>query len=157
VASASWDWCFVSHLSLLLWGDASRLSSQTNTCLFCTLCPHSCAPGKYFPVGHPSRNCSGPSTLNLGVLWRSASGKDVATCWYECPINPIKSWVGMSHLWSAHAQYMCIIMVSSWKPYENFLTFSHKKSNTRVHSASFGSSSSKGWKSAYDAGWVSTI
>uniref|UniRef100_A0A0E0AX42 non-specific serine/threonine protein kinase n=1 Tax=Oryza glumipatula TaxID=40148 RepID=A0A0E0AX42_9ORYZ len=26
-------------------------SSQTNTCLFCTLCPHSCAPGKNFPVG----------------------------------------------------------------------------------------------------------
>ena len=40
-----------------------------------TLCAHSCAPRKNFPVGHPSQNCSRPSTLNLGVLWRSASGK----------------------------------------------------------------------------------
>ena len=52
-----------------------RLPSQTNTCIFCTLCPHSCAPGNNFPVGHLSPNCSGPSTINLGVLWRPASGK----------------------------------------------------------------------------------
>jgi len=38
-------------------------SPQTNTSLFCTLCPHSCAPKKYFSVGHPSLNCSRPSTL----------------------------------------------------------------------------------------------
>ena len=63
---------------------------QTNTSLFCTLCPHSCAPGKYFPVSHPSLNFSRPSTLNFRVLWRWASGKEVATCWYESPINPIK-------------------------------------------------------------------
>ena len=50
-----------------------RLPSQTNTSLFCTLCPHSCAPGKNFPVDHPSPNFSGPSTFNLGVLWRLAS------------------------------------------------------------------------------------
>ena len=62
--------CFLGH----------RLSSQTNTSLFCTLCPHSCAPGKNFPVGHPSPNFSGPSTLNFGVFSRSASGKEVATC-----------------------------------------------------------------------------
>jgi ferredoxin-like protein FixX len=31
-----------------------RISPQTNTCLSCALCPHSCAPGKDFPVGHPS-------------------------------------------------------------------------------------------------------
>jgi hypothetical protein len=43
---------------------------QTNTSLFCTLCPHSCAPGNYFPVGHPSLNCSRPSTLNFRVLSR---------------------------------------------------------------------------------------
>jgi hypothetical protein len=30
-----------------------RISPQTNTCLFCALCPHSCAPGKDFSVGHP--------------------------------------------------------------------------------------------------------
>ena len=42
--------------------------SQTNICLFCTLCPHSCTLRKNFPVGHISSNCSGPSTLNLGVL-----------------------------------------------------------------------------------------
>jgi hypothetical protein len=30
-----------------------RISPQTNTCLSCALCPHSCAPGKDFPVGHP--------------------------------------------------------------------------------------------------------
>ena len=70
------------------------MSSQTNTSLFCTLCPHSCAPGKNFPVSHPSPNFSRPSTLNLGVLWRPASGKEVATCWYEYPINPIKPWPG---------------------------------------------------------------
>jgi hypothetical protein len=29
------------------------LSPQTNTGLLCTLCPHSCAPEKNFPVGHP--------------------------------------------------------------------------------------------------------
>ena len=53
-----------------------RPLSQTNTSLFCTLCPHSCAPGKsFFPVGHPSRNCSRPSTLNLGVLLRLDSRK----------------------------------------------------------------------------------
>ena len=46
------------------------VATQTNTSLFCALCPHSCAPGKDFPVGHPSSNCSGPSTLNLGVLFR---------------------------------------------------------------------------------------
>jgi hypothetical protein len=67
---------------------------QTNTSLFCTLCPHSCAPGKYFPVGHPSLNCSRPSTLNFRVLWRWASEKEVATCWYESLINPIKPWAG---------------------------------------------------------------
>ena len=32
----------------------SRLSSHTNTSLFCTLFPHSCAHGINFPVGHPS-------------------------------------------------------------------------------------------------------
>jgi hypothetical protein len=42
----------------------SRLAPQTNTSLFCALCPHSCAPGKYFPVGHPSSNRSRPITLN---------------------------------------------------------------------------------------------
>jgi hypothetical protein len=68
-----------------------RLPSQTNTSLFCAFCPHSCAPGKNFPVGHPSPNFSESSTLNLGVLSRSASGKEVATYWYEYPINHIKS------------------------------------------------------------------
>jgi hypothetical protein len=43
----------------------SRLAPQTNTSLFCALCPHSCAPEKDFPVGHPSSNRSSPSTLNL--------------------------------------------------------------------------------------------
>ena len=73
-----------------------RLSSQTNTSLFCALCPHSCAPRKNFSVCHPSPYFSGPSTLNLGVLWRSASEKEVATYWYEYPINPIKPWAGVS-------------------------------------------------------------
>jgi hypothetical protein len=41
------------------------LAPQTNTSLFCALCPHSCALGKDFPVGHPSSNRSRPSTLNL--------------------------------------------------------------------------------------------
>jgi hypothetical protein len=43
----------------------SRLSPQTNTSLFCALCPHSCAPGINFLVGHPSSNRSRSSTLNL--------------------------------------------------------------------------------------------
>jgi hypothetical protein len=52
--------CYAWQLSRI-----SRLSPQTNTSLFCALCPHSCAPGINFPVGHPSSNCSRPSTLNL--------------------------------------------------------------------------------------------
>ena len=46
----------------------SRLSPQTNTSLSCALCPHSCALGKNFPVGHPSINYFGTSTLNPEVL-----------------------------------------------------------------------------------------
>ena len=42
-----------------------RLPSQTNTCLFCTFCPHSCAPGKNFPVGHPSQIAPGQARLTL--------------------------------------------------------------------------------------------
>jgi hypothetical protein len=42
-----------------------RLAPQINTSLFCTLYPHSCAPGNNFPVGHPSSNRSRPSMLNL--------------------------------------------------------------------------------------------
>ena len=64
-----------------------RLPSQTNTSLFYVLCPHSCAPGRTSrSVTHRPR----PSTLNLGVLKRWASRKEVATYWYEYPINPIK-------------------------------------------------------------------
>ena len=44
-----------------------RLPSQTNTSIFCALCPHSCAPGRTSrSVTHRSR----PITLNLGVLKR---------------------------------------------------------------------------------------
>jgi hypothetical protein len=52
---------------LLSWqlSRISRLSPQTNTSLSCALCPHSCTLGKYFPVVHPSLNCSRPSMLNL--------------------------------------------------------------------------------------------
>jgi hypothetical protein len=39
------------HLAAFL---GHRLSSQTNTSLLCALCPHSCAPGKNFPIGHLS-------------------------------------------------------------------------------------------------------
>jgi len=35
--------------------------------------------------------------LNFRVLWSWASEKEVATTWYEYPINPIKPWVGMLH------------------------------------------------------------
>jgi hypothetical protein len=38
----------------------------------------------------PSRNCSGPSTLNPGVLCSWASGMDGIPWWYEYSINPIK-------------------------------------------------------------------
>jgi hypothetical protein len=71
-----------------------RLPSQTNTSLFCALCPHSCAPRKNFPIGHPSLQAK---LLNFGVLSRWASGKEVTTCWYEYPINPVKLWAGMLH------------------------------------------------------------
>jgi hypothetical protein len=60
------------HLAAFL-GDS--LSSQNHTSLFCTLCPHSCAPRKDFPVGHPFWNCSRPSMLNLRVLWKWTSEK----------------------------------------------------------------------------------
>ena len=85
-AGPAYIWLFLGH----------RLSSQTNTSLLYALCPHSCAPGKNFPVGHPSRNCSRPSTLNFGVLSRLASRKEDATYWHEYSINPIKPWAGMS-------------------------------------------------------------
>ena len=52
-----------------------RLPSQTNTSLFRALCPHA-------PPGRTSRSVthrSRPSTLNLGVICRWASGKEVAT------------------------------------------------------------------------------
>nr|ABB47084.1 retrotransposon protein, putative, unclassified [Oryza sativa Japonica Group] len=42
-----------------------RLPSQTNTYLLCTLCPHSCAPGKNFPVGHLSQIAPGQARLTL--------------------------------------------------------------------------------------------
>jgi hypothetical protein len=42
------------------------------------------------PVGHPSQNCSRPSTLNLDVLLRQASEKEDAPCLYEYFINSIK-------------------------------------------------------------------
>ncbi|KAB8086748.1 hypothetical protein EE612_010257, partial [Oryza sativa] len=43
-----------------------RLPSHTNTYLFCTLCPHSCAPGKNFPVGHHSSPVGHPSQTAQG-------------------------------------------------------------------------------------------
>ena len=49
-----------------------RLPSQTNTSFFCTICPHTWAPENNFLVSHSSLNCTGSSTLNLGVLSRSA-------------------------------------------------------------------------------------
>ena len=64
------------HLSAYL---ENRLPSKTSISLFCIFCPHSFALGKNFPIGHLSRNCSGPSTVNLRVLYRSASRKKVAT------------------------------------------------------------------------------
>jgi hypothetical protein len=51
--------CYPWQLSSL-----SRLSPQTNTSLSCALCPHSCAPGNNFPIGHPSSNRSRLSMLN---------------------------------------------------------------------------------------------
>jgi hypothetical protein len=36
--------------------------------------------------------------LNFGVLSRWASRKEVATCWYEYPINPVKPWAEMLQL-----------------------------------------------------------
>ena len=105
------EWCVTSRLpesGPLTSGSflGHRLPSQINTCLFCTLCPHLCAPGKNFPVDHPSPNCSGPSTLNLEVLWRPASEKEVVTCWYEYPINPIKPCVRMSQKGSSFLYHL---------------------------------------------------
>jgi hypothetical protein len=50
--------------------------------------------GQACPIGHPSSNCSRPSTLNLEIPWRWASGKEGILCWYEYSINPIKPWLG---------------------------------------------------------------
>ena len=52
---------------------------------------------------HPSRLVTHPqiyagqARLTSEFFWRSASGKEVATCWYEYPINPIKPRAGVSH------------------------------------------------------------
>jgi hypothetical protein len=45
-----------------------------------------------FSVGHPSQDCSRPSTLNLEILLRQVSKTEDAPFWYEYFINPIKSW-----------------------------------------------------------------
>ncbi|EAZ24199.1 hypothetical protein OsJ_07947 [Oryza sativa Japonica Group] len=52
-----------AHLHLIAF-IGHRLPSQTNTCLFCTLCPHSCAPGRI------SRSVTHPKLLQ-------AKGRDV--------------------------------------------------------------------------------
>ena len=82
------------HLAVYL---GYRLPSQTNTSLFCTLCPYSCAPRKNFLVGHPSSNFSGPSMLNLGVLWRPASGKKLQLVDMSILSILLSSWAGVSH------------------------------------------------------------
>jgi hypothetical protein len=62
-----------------------RISPQTNTFLSCALCPHSCAPGKDFPVGHPSLQFSdGLPEKKLQLVGMSIL------------INPIKPWARMS-------------------------------------------------------------
>ena len=43
-----------THPPMVIILAGSRLAPQINTSLFCALCPHSCAPGSNFPVGHPS-------------------------------------------------------------------------------------------------------
>jgi len=49
-----------AHLHLVAFIGYSQ-SPQTNTSLLCTFCPHSCALGKYFPVGH----CGGINPYTL--------------------------------------------------------------------------------------------
>jgi hypothetical protein len=75
----------------------SRPDPHTKTVLFCALCPHFCAFGKEFPVGLWSTNHCMPGTLNLRVLRIWDSRKEVGTCWYEYPINPINPWAWMLH------------------------------------------------------------
>ena len=77
---------------------------------------HSCAPGKDFPVGYPSSNCSGPSTLNLGVFCERAFEKKVATCWYAYPINPIEPWARISHCidFDRSVDHHMIFLKSEW-------------------------------------------
>lgn len=37
---------------------------------------------KNFMVGHPTQNCSEPSTLNIEILSKHASKKEGVHCWY---------------------------------------------------------------------------
>jgi hypothetical protein len=71
-----------------------RISPQTNTCLFCTLYPHSGAPGKDFPVvTHRSK----PSTLNFEVFCDGLLEKKSQLVGMSIFIYPIKPLAGMSH------------------------------------------------------------
>jgi hypothetical protein len=56
------------------------------------------------PVGHPSQNCSSPSTLNLEVLSRQASEKEDAPCWYEALGQDITiHWSQDITIWKWHS------------------------------------------------------
>jgi hypothetical protein len=66
-----------------------RISSQTNKCLSCALCPHSCAPGKDFPVSQ--------ARLTLELFCDGLPKKKLQLVGMTILINPIKPWAGMSH------------------------------------------------------------
>jgi hypothetical protein len=53
------------------------------------------------------------------VLWKWASRKEDASCWYEYSINPFKSWARMSHKGRPTCYSGCIATVerSGWPTY----------------------------------------
>jgi hypothetical protein len=67
------------------------LAPHSNPSLFCTLLSSLVHTLEDFRVGHPSWNCSRPSTPNPGVLCRWTSRKEGIPWWYEYSINPIKA------------------------------------------------------------------
>jgi hypothetical protein len=74
------------------------LSPQTNTGLLCTLCPHSCAPEKNFPVGHPSQIAPSQARLTWRFFHDRLPKKKMHLVGMDTllSINSIKPWARIS-------------------------------------------------------------
>jgi hypothetical protein len=114
----------------------SRLAPQTNTNLFSALCPHSCAPGKDFPVGHPSPNHSGPKTLNPEFLWSEFPEKKLQLVDMSILLILLSPGQGMSHntpaRWPGPVTPGSSLRFLDW-PHRSTLVFSVHFVLTRAH------------------------